>query len=147
LRLEITEGSLLADPERARENLTALRALGVRIAIDDFGTGYSSLNYLQRLPVDELKIDKSFVQRMATDTGAHSIVRAVIDLAHDLGLGVIAEGVEDNQTWEVLAALDCDMAQGYYFSRPLPARNIISWIDNLRPRARIESNRHEPAAA
>jgi EAL domain-containing protein (putative c-di-GMP-specific phosphodiesterase class I) len=131
LRLELTEGSLLADPEGARENLAALRALGVRIAIDDFGTGYSSLNYLQRLPVDELKIDQSFVQRMASDVGAHSIVRAVIDLAHDLGLGVIAEGVEDLQTWEVLAALGCDMGQGYYFSRALPAQDIIHWIDNL----------------
>jgi diguanylate cyclase (GGDEF)-like protein len=136
LRLEITEGSLLADPERARENLTALRALGVHIAIDDFGTGYSSLNYLQQLPVDELKIDKSFVQRMATDEGAQSIVRAVIDLAHDLGLGVIAEGVEDHQTWEVLAALGCDMAQGYYFSRPIVAESIIGWIDTPRPETR-----------
>jgi diguanylate cyclase (GGDEF)-like protein len=106
LRLELTESSLLADPKRAREILAELRALGVRIAIDDFGTGYSSLSYLQQLPIDELKIDKSFVKDMATDAGARSIVRAVIDLADDLGLGVVAEGVEDRSTWEVLAALD-----------------------------------------
>lgn len=147
LRLEITEGSLLADPERARENLTRLRDLGVHIAIDDFGTGYSSLNYLQRLPVDELKIDKSFVQRMATDNGAHSIVRAVIDLAHDLGLGVIAEGVEDIQTWEVLAVLSCDMAQGYYFSRPLPASDVLSWIDNVQPRELDQTPTAGPSVA
>jgi EAL domain-containing protein (putative c-di-GMP-specific phosphodiesterase class I) len=128
LRLEITESSLLADPERAQENLAALRALGVRIAIDDFGTGYSSLSYLQRLPIDELKIDKSFVKCMATDAGARAIVRAVIDMANDLGLEVVAEGVEDRSTWQVLAALGCDVAQGYYFSRPLPADALADWI-------------------
>ena len=147
LRLEITESSLLADPERARENLAALRALGIRIAIDDFGTGYSSLNYLQRLPVDELKIDKSFVQSMATDEGARSIVRAVIDMADDLGLGVVAEGVEDRATWEVLAALGCDMAQGYYFSPPLPAENLIGWIDSLPHRALDDDERRKSEAA
>jgi EAL domain-containing protein (putative c-di-GMP-specific phosphodiesterase class I)/nitrogen-specific signal transduction histidine kinase/ActR/RegA family two-component response regulator len=147
LRLEITESSLLADPERARENLVALRALGIRIAIDDFGTGYSSLNYLQRLPVDELKIDKSFVQSMATDEGARSIVRAVIDMADDLGLGVVAEGIEDRATWEVLAALGCDMAQGYYFSPPLPAENLIGWIDSLPHRALDDDERHKSEAA
>jgi diguanylate cyclase (GGDEF)-like protein len=147
LRLEITESSLLADPERARENLVALRALGVRIAIDDFGTGYSSLNYLQRLPVDELKIDKSFVKCMATDEGARSIVRAVIDLADDLGLGVVAEGVEDRTTWEVLAALGCDMAQGYYFSPPLAADDLAAWIDSLPHGALSRAERRRAEAA
>jgi diguanylate cyclase (GGDEF)-like protein len=147
LRLEITESSLLADPERARENLVALRSLGVRIAIDDFGTGYSSLNYLQRLPVDELKIDKSFVKCMATDEGARSIVRAVIDLADDLGLGVVAEGVEDRPTWEVLAALGCDMAQGYYFSPPLAADDLAGWMDSLPHRALDEGERRQAEAA
>jgi diguanylate cyclase (GGDEF)-like protein len=147
LRLEITESSLLADPERARENLAALRALGIRIAIDDFGTGYSSLNYLQRLPVDELKIDKSFVQSMASDEGARSIVRAVIDMADDLGLGVVAEGVEDRATWEVLAALGCDMAQGYYFSPPLPADSLVGWLDSQPHRALDDDERHKAEAA
>ncbi len=125
LELEITEGILLADPRRARESLLRLRTLGIGIAIDDFGTGYSSLNYLQRLPVDELKIDRSFVGDMASEEGARAIVRAVIDLADDLGLRVVAEGVEDLATWEVLAALGCDAAQGYYFSPPLPAAELL----------------------
>lgn len=147
LRLEITESSLLTDPERARGILAALRALGVCIAIDDFGTGYSSLSYLQQLPIDELKIDKSFVRRMATDAGARSIVRAVIDLADDLGLGVIAEGVEDQSTWEVLAALGCNMAQGYYFSPPLPAEDLAGWLASLPHRALDEAQRRQAEAA
>ena len=130
LQLEITEGSLLADPRRARESLARLRALGVLVAIDDFGTGYSSLSYLQRLPVDELKIDRSFVGDMASDAGARAIVRAIIDLADDLGLRVVAEGVEDPATWEVLAALGCDVAQGYYFSPPVSAAELVqTWGD------------------
>ena len=103
LVLEITESSLMADPARAGENLTQLRALGVRMSIDDFGTGYSSLAYLKHLPVDELKIDQSFVQAMATDASARAIVRAIIDLADALDLRVVAEGVEDRATWDVLA--------------------------------------------
>jgi PAS domain S-box-containing protein len=128
LCLEITESALLANPGLARRVLSQLRALGVRIAIDDFGTGYSSLAYLKDLPLDELKIDRSFVKDMAKDAGARAIVRSVIDLAHDLGLRAIAEGVEDRATQEVLATLGCDSAQGYYFSPPLGADDLIDWV-------------------
>jgi diguanylate cyclase (GGDEF)-like protein len=112
LVLEITESSLMADPLRAGENLSRLRDLGVRISIDDFGTGYSSLASLENLSVDELKIDKSFVQAMAGDVSARAIVRAIIDLADALELRVVAEGVEDQATWDVLASLGCAVAQG-----------------------------------
>jgi len=124
LRVEITESSLMAEPTRARDVLARLRHAGVQIAIDDFGTGYSSLAYLKDLAVDELKIDGSFVQEMAADAGARAIVRAVIDLSDDLGLRVVAEGVEDQATWEALAALGCDVAQGYYFAPPLEAADV-----------------------
>jgi len=127
LCLEITESALLANPDLARRVLSELRALGIWIAIDDFGTGYSSLAYLKDLPVDELKIDRSFVTDMAEDAGARAIVRSVIDLAHDLGLRAIAEGVEDHATQQVLATLGCDTAQGYYFSPPLSAEDLIDW--------------------
>ncbi len=120
LRLEITESSIMADPARAQEVLTRLSALGVCIAIDDFGTGYSSLAYLKRLPVNELKIDKSFVSHMREDRTDAAIVSSTIGLAHSLGLHVVAEGVEDSETWDLLATLGCDTAQGYYLSRPLP---------------------------
>ena len=140
LRLEITEGSLLADPRRARESVFKLRALGVGLAIDDFGTGYSSMSYLQRLPVDELKIDRTFVAEMATEDGARAIVRAVIDLADDLGLRVIAEGVEDPATWELLAALGCDNVQGYFFSPPLSADDLVAtWSESTVPRGLDEA--------
>lgn len=130
LRIEITESSLMVDPDGSREVLGRLREQGVQIAIDDFGTGYSSLSYLKDLPVDELKIDKSFVRDMATDPGARAIVRAIIDLADDLQLRVVAEGVEDRATWEALAALGCDLAQGYYFSPPLAADDLVVWVRN-----------------
>jgi diguanylate cyclase (GGDEF)-like protein/PAS domain S-box-containing protein len=128
LILEITESSLMADPARAAENLTQLRALGVRISIDDFGTGYSSLASLKNLPVDELKIDQSFVQAMATDASSRAIVRAIIDLADALKLRVVAEGVEDRATWDVLVGLGCDVAQGYFLSRPIAAMELEAWI-------------------
>jgi diguanylate cyclase (GGDEF)-like protein/PAS domain S-box-containing protein len=128
LCVEITESALLADPQRARVILGRLRTLGVHTAIDDFGTGYSSLAYLKDLPLDELKIDRSFVQGMAEDAGARAIVRAIIDLAHDLGLQAIAEGVEDRASREVLASLNCDVVQGYYFSPPLTADGLMEWL-------------------
>lgn len=131
LRIEITESSLMADPARAREVLTQLREMGVQIAIDDFGTGYSSLAYLKDLPVDELKIDSSFVHAMTSDNGARAIVRAVIDLADDLGLRVVAEGIEDRATWEALESLGCEAAQGYYFAPPLAAEDVARWAAGL----------------
>jgi diguanylate cyclase (GGDEF)-like protein/PAS domain S-box-containing protein len=124
LTVELTESAVMADPGRAMEILSKLRQMGVRIAIDDFGTGYSSLGYLKRLPVQQIKIDKSFVMEMAADENDFAIVRSTIDLGHNLGLTVVAEGVENETTWELLTRLGCDGAQGYYFSRPLPDSDL-----------------------
>jgi diguanylate cyclase (GGDEF)-like protein/PAS domain S-box-containing protein len=132
LRIEITESSLMANPPRAREILARLRVQGVQIAIDDFGIGYSSLAYLKSLPVDELKIDRSFVREMASDAGSRAIVRAIIDLADVLGLRVVAEGVEDAATLAALAALGCDVAQGYHFARALAPADLARWADAMR---------------
>jgi len=128
IEVEITESALAADPERALAILQRLSAMGIRIAIDDFGTGYSSLAYLKRLPVDEIKIDKSFVLGMATDENDATIVRSTIDLGHNLGLKVAAEGIEDQMTWDLLTAWGCDFAQGYFLSRPLPALDLATWV-------------------
>jgi EAL domain-containing protein (putative c-di-GMP-specific phosphodiesterase class I) len=118
----------MADAERAIEVLGRLRAMGVRISVDDFGTGYSSLSYLKRLPVDELKIDRSFVKNIAHDENDVAIVRSITGLAHDLGLTVVAEGIEDRPSWDMLARLGCDVVQGYYVSRPLPAEALVQWL-------------------
>jgi len=126
--LEITESAIMDDPVRAQQTLERLHAMGVDLSIDDFGTGYSSLAYLKRLPVDELKIDKSFVMNMESDIGDTKIVRSTIDLGHNMGLRVVAEGVESEAVWRLLAALGCDQAQGYFMSRPLPAEQLIPWI-------------------
>jgi diguanylate cyclase (GGDEF)-like protein/PAS domain S-box-containing protein len=128
VRLEITESVIMSKPEQAINTLSQLRKLGIRLAVDDFGTGYSSLAYLDRLPVDEIKIDKSFVSAMAGAVGRTNIVRASIDLGHSLRLESVAEGVEDARTWEVLAALGCDMAQGYFISPPLLADEVLPWL-------------------
>jgi diguanylate cyclase (GGDEF)-like protein len=126
--LEITESAILDDPAHAIENLKRLHALGCRLAIDDYGTGYSSLAYLRHLPVHELKIDKTFVIGMAHDRSDVVIVRSTIDLAHNMGLAVVAEGVEDEATFDRLRALGCDMVQGYWLSRPLGAAEIPAWM-------------------
>jgi len=126
LKLEITESALMADPRRALASLTGLAEMGVRLAIDDFGTGYSSLAYLTRLPVQELKIDKSFVLDLASGGANAIIVRSTIELGHNLGLAVIAEGVEDRATWDTLANFGCDFAQGYYIGRPMPAEDLAA---------------------
>jgi EAL domain-containing protein (putative c-di-GMP-specific phosphodiesterase class I) len=125
--LEITESAIMDDPQRAMATLERLSSLGFRLSIDDFGTGYSSLAYLKRLPVDELKIDKSFVLNMAKDTDDARIVRSTIDLAHGLGLTVVAEGVENAQAWDLLRDLSCDEAQGFHMSRPIPAHEFAHW--------------------
>jgi len=128
LRLEITEGAMMVDRDRASRVLQDVRALGVRISVDDYGTGYASLAYLGHLPVDELKIDRSFIVELTSSTANLAIVRSTIALGHDLGLIVVAEGVEDQPTWDVLAELGCDTIQGYFGSRPLFAPALESWI-------------------
>jgi EAL domain-containing protein (putative c-di-GMP-specific phosphodiesterase class I) len=125
--LEITESAIMDDPQRAMTTLERLSGLGFRLSIDDFGTGYSSLAYLKRLPVDELKIDKSFVLTMAKDLDDARIVRSTIDLAHGLGLSVVAEGVESAQVWELLRELACDEAQGFHMGKPMPASEFMRW--------------------
>jgi|Tabmets5t2r1_1033131.scaffolds.fasta_scaffold01811_4 diguanylate cyclase (GGDEF)-like protein len=138
LELEITESTILADPVRAMQILSRLDEMGVRIAIDDFGTGYSSLAYLKRLPVDEIKIDKSFILGMDESENDAVIVRSTIDLGRNLGLRVVAEGVETAKAWSRLAQLGCDIAQGYYLSRPVAADQLTEW---LRERAASASER------
>jgi len=127
LTVEITESAVMTDPLRAREILTRLHDMGVSISIDDYGTVYSSLSYLARLSVDEIKIDRSFVMNMATNSDDASIVRSVTDLGHSLGLEVVAEGVENQDTLALLAGVGCDLIQGYYLSRPLPAAELTAW--------------------
>jgi diguanylate cyclase (GGDEF)-like protein len=129
LELEITESTIMADHRRAQTILGRLSKMGVRLSIDDFGTGYSSLQYLQELPVDAIKIDKSFVMSMETDPGNATIVQSTVDLGHNLGLEVVAEGVEDMHTYNKLAALGCDYAQGYFLSKPLSADKLTIWLE------------------
>jgi diguanylate cyclase (GGDEF)-like protein len=128
LTLEITESSLLIDAPRARTTINELHEVGVRLSIDDFGTGYSSLSYLRRLPVAELKIDQSFVSNLLLDDQDEVIVRSTIDLGHNLGLVVVAEGVENNEVLERLRTFGCDVAQGYCISRPLDPDRLLSWL-------------------
>ena len=128
---EITESAMMTDPTGAKRKLDELRQLGVRFAIDDFGTGYSSLRYLKELPVDQLKIDKSFVMFM-DDPGSVAIVRSTIELAHNLNLSVIAEGIENESTADKLRNMGCDIGQGYCFSRPMPADDLAAWWHKKR---------------
>ena len=124
LELEITESAIMDDPQRAMRTLKAIRELGVHFAIDDFGTGYSSLAHLKRMPVNSIKIDKSFILNMESDNDSAVIVRAIVELGHNLGLKVVAEGVETLAAKKMLMEFDCDEAQGYYFSRPVTADDI-----------------------
>jgi diguanylate cyclase (GGDEF)-like protein len=135
LELEITESMIVGDPERARGVLEQLNALGITLAIDDFGTGYSSLAYLRQLPVDEIKIDKSFVLQMGANHADETIVRSIIDLAHNLEMRAVAEGVEDSAILSRLGELGCDVAQGYHISRPLPAPSFERWMEGYPSRA------------
>ncbi len=128
LQIELTESGIMTDLFRSVESLQRLQDLGVRISIDDFGTGYSSLAYLKRLPIDEIKIDRSFVKEVACDENDRHIVRATIGLGHDLGLRTVAEGVEDRIACDLVRSMGCDSAQGYYVSRPLPAVACTQWL-------------------
>jgi diguanylate cyclase (GGDEF)-like protein len=128
LTLEVTEGSVMADPARAIALLHQLRGLGVRLSVDDFGTGYSSLSYLKSLPVDEVKIDRSFVTNLSSQTEDVAIVRAIVDLGRHLGLEVVAEGVEDQPTWTLLTAMGCDLVQGWHLARAMPTGDLVPWL-------------------
>ena len=128
LSVEITESSIMDDPERALQTIERLYAMGIKLAIDDFGTGYSSLSYLKRLPLHEIKIDKSFVMNMAQDKDDAMIVKSTIDLGHDLGLKVVAEGIENENIQNLLKDKGCDFAQGYHFSKPMPADQFSDWL-------------------
>ncbi|MGA8117766.1 MAG: EAL domain-containing protein [Actinocatenispora sp.] len=133
IELEITEGALMADPRRVLATVRQLDRLGVALSLDDFGTGYSSMLHLRRLPLSEVKIDRSFVIGMGSDDDDAAIVRSIIDLAGALGLRVVAEGVEDERTWRRLSALGCQIAQGWYYARPMPAAELTSWLARYRP--------------
>jgi EAL domain-containing protein (putative c-di-GMP-specific phosphodiesterase class I) len=124
LLLEITESALMGNLDAARHRLGALKDLGVRLAIDDFGTGYSSLSYLSTFPIDVIKIDKSFVDRITGGDEGTAMVRAVIDLTHGLGMTAVAEGIEQPDQVALLTRLGCHLGQGYLFAKPMPAANM-----------------------
>src|ERR1043166_3550358 len=130
LTLELTESAVMADAAKTETAFQRLQKMGVRLSIDDFGTGYSSFSYLQKLPLTEIKIDKSFVTCLRQDDRSAAIVRSIVDLGKHLRLSVVAEGVEDEQTWDSLAVLRSDTAQGYYICRPLPADDVFRWLNN-----------------
>jgi EAL domain-containing protein (putative c-di-GMP-specific phosphodiesterase class I) len=133
VQLEITEGALMADPRRVLTTLRRLERLGVALSLDDFGTGYSSMQHLRRLPLAEVKIDRSFVLGMAEDPDDEAIVRSIIELSGALGLRVVAEGVEDERTFLMLARMRCEVAQGWFYARPMPADQLASWLSRYRP--------------
>ena len=130
LYIEITETSLMADPTRAAVVLQELHHAGIGISIDDFGTGQTSLSYLSALPIDEIKIDRSFIADMTASAGHHAIVRSIVDLGHNLGFHVVGEGVESEEIASALTAAACDVAQGYLYARPMPAGELSDWIDS-----------------
>ncbi len=133
LTLEVTESAVMVDPARATALLLQLHELGTRLSVDDFGTGYSSLSYLQRLPVQEVKIDRSFVIGLREGSDDATIVRSIVDLGRNLGLEVVAEGVEDQPTWDLLAAMGCTVVQGWHLSRPMPVNQFSDWMAERRP--------------
>jgi diguanylate cyclase (GGDEF)-like protein len=143
LVLEVTESAMMSDPETAMQTLRALHDMGITLSIDDFGTGYSSLAYLKKLPVAELKIDKSFVQHMAENQQDRKIVQSIIDLAHNLEMSVVAEGIENQQALDMLIGMGCDFGQGYYLGRPMPMADMPPWLEggNWRRSAPIDTQR------
>jgi diguanylate cyclase len=142
LVLEITESTIMADPAHALEILSRLNAMGVQVSIDDFGTGYSSMAHLKSLPVHELKVDRSFVSQMISNASDAVIVRSTIDLGRNLGLRIVAEGVEDEATWGALDALGCDAIQGYYISQPVPADDVISQLEQQQTATPTQQSNH-----
>ncbi|MBV9913768.1 MAG: EAL domain-containing protein, partial [Sinobacteraceae bacterium] len=128
LLLEITESAVMRDPQLAARNMQLLRIVGVRFAMDDFGTGHSSLSQLRLLPLDELKIDRSFVMQTHAGSDAATIIRSTIELAHSMELKVVAEGVEEAQAWDLLRKFGCDYAQGYLISKPLPGSEVPEFV-------------------
>jgi len=128
LTFELTESNVMTDPETALPILDELHSMGIALSVDDFGTGYSSLAYLRRLPIDEIKIDRSFVLGMSTALGDLAIVQSIIDLGHSLGLQVIAEGVEEESSREALRSMRCDGIQGFLLSRPQPVDRFEAWM-------------------
>jgi diguanylate cyclase (GGDEF)-like protein len=133
LQVEVTEDVLLGDQARARRILEAVRRLGVEVALDDFGSGYSSLAYLRELPVDVLKLDQAFVRPMSTDPRAAALVQSAVDLAHSLGLRMVAEGVDDARALERLADFGCDTVQGFHVCRPIPSAALQTWLNGHEP--------------
>jgi diguanylate cyclase (GGDEF)-like protein len=134
LVLEITEDTVISDPARTIARLNDLRAAGVQLSVDDFGTGYSSLSYLRRLPVNEVKIDRSFTSSLATDSDDQAIVRSIIDLANNLSLDVVAEGVENQETWQQLASFGCHRIQGHHLATPMPVGDLRPWLQGYESR-------------
>jgi EAL domain-containing protein (putative c-di-GMP-specific phosphodiesterase class I) len=137
LTLEVTESGFIEDPNRALRILDALAALGVLLSIDDFGTGYSSLSHLARMPVHEIKIDRSFVTGLEANSEFAAIVRSAIEMGHSLGLKVVAEGIETETAAEKLRALGCDIVQGYLYARPMCLADLEKWLQN---KARVRVN-------
>lgn len=143
LQLEITESAVMADPERAMVTMKNLERAGVQMLVDDYGTGFSSLAYLKHLPVGTIKIDKSFILDMTANENDAVIVRSTIDMAHNLGMKVVAEGVETPETWELLEALRCDVAQGFFIGHPMLAHEFDVWRSSEQWKQRIPERPHK----
>jgi EAL domain-containing protein (putative c-di-GMP-specific phosphodiesterase class I) len=143
--IEVTESVLMTDPTRAASTLLSLASLGVGVSLDDFGTGYSSLVHLKRLPVSEVKIDRSFVMRMDVNDDDAAIVHSIIDLASALGLRTVAEGVETRDAWDRLAVYGCDAAQGWYLSKAMPGDVATGWLENFSGTSLRQASAEEPA--
>jgi EAL domain-containing protein (putative c-di-GMP-specific phosphodiesterase class I) len=133
LTLEVTESSIMEDLRRSLSVLDCLKEIGVRISMDDFGTGHSSLAQLRNIPLHELKIDKTFIRSLCDDEHNESIVRTTVELAHGMGLSVVAEGVEDGAAMRRISGFGCEQAQGYLISKPIPAGDVLTWLDSFKP--------------
>jgi diguanylate cyclase len=142
ISLEITESSIMDDPTRALETVERIAKMGIKLSIDDFGTGYSSLSYLKRLPVNELKIDKSFVMSIEHDQDDVTIVKSTIELGHNLGLKVVAEGIENVGVWNILKNMGCDYGQGYFMSKPMPATHFQAWTNQWAKTTLLATLKH-----